>query len=133
MGCDIHCCLEVKIDDTWHLYSQPSVSRDYRLFARMAGVRGSVAEAISSPRGLPDDMSAMTAALALYYGGDGHSHSYLTKEEISLLISELREQKTYYYGHVFGNLAGNSPTIEDQADSRDLFFSDWRLVFWFDN
>ncbi len=37
MGCDIHLHTEVKIANVWHRYGCPSVDRNYRVFAKMAG------------------------------------------------------------------------------------------------
>jgi len=39
MGCDIHWHSEVKVDGVWHHHSNPRISRDYWLFALLAGVR----------------------------------------------------------------------------------------------
>lgn len=57
MGCDIHLHQEVKIGGEWHHYREQSVSRNYALFAKMAGVRnyGLTVTPIDEPRGIPDD------------------------------------------------------------------------------
>lgn len=59
------------------------IGRNYHLFATLAGVRdyGNTTP-IAEPRGIPDDVSPEIAVAATSYGGDGHSHSYLTVKEI---------------------------------------------------
>lgn len=63
MGCDIHLFIEYKQDGQsllgwWAFGGEHRLDRDYRLFARMAGVRNYWdAVPISNPRDLPDDAS----------------------------------------------------------------------------
>lgn len=64
MGCDIHLHTEVKINGVWHHMGAPSVPRNYRLFAKMAGVRG-IETPIAEPRGLPGDATLLTRRDAL--------------------------------------------------------------------
>ena len=106
MGCDIHVILEKKFGNRWigmrevnslqHFKSEEGVppakwkrvyvpshatSRNYELFAALAGVRGEGPE----PIGLPMDASELTLALYGPEDSDLHSHSwcplheYLTK------------------------------------------------------
>lgn len=66
--------------------------RNYNLFAILADVRngrgfagvktGAGFNAISEPKGVPDDACPEFKAYQERYGCDGHSHSYLTVEEI---------------------------------------------------
>ena len=49
MGCDIHAHFEIKVDGEWLHYSQANINRNYRLFEKMAGVRGENKNAISLP------------------------------------------------------------------------------------
>jgi hypothetical protein len=62
--------------------------RDYALFAILADVRndGKRKSITDYPKGLPGDCSEAVKRLALEWGDDGHSHSYLN----------LRELKEYY-------------------------------------
>ncbi len=88
MGCDIHTHLEIKIDGKWHHDSSPSISRNYDLFAKMAGVRayGNSIVPISKPRGTPQDISAVTALDLESWNGDAHSNSWLNADEIKEII-----------------------------------------------
>lgn len=61
MGCDIHGFVEYRqkgFADRWSPFGgHINPGRDYRVFGRMAGVRGG--EAIVEPRGIPDDLGYM--------------------------------------------------------------------------
>jgi hypothetical protein len=108
MGCDIHLHVERRTDagweripsdgdgdgegdnlwDTRHWYS----GRNYKLFAILADVRNNYGFAgtytgerlnpITSPRGLPADVSREVQEESDYWDCDGHDHSYLTVAEI---------------------------------------------------
>lgn len=77
---------EVKYEDCF------CSERNYNLFAILADVRNGSGFAgcdtgdgfvpISKPRGLPDDVSEQVNADATRWDGDGHSHSWLTVEEL---------------------------------------------------
>lgn len=95
MGCDIHAVIEkyathsMVYEDRpdayryWHNAGDPRLGRDYELFAVLAGVRNDRGIIpIAEPRGLPDDTDSMFAAYAEAYDVDGHSHSWLTLDEI---------------------------------------------------
>ncbi len=66
--------------------------RNYGLFAMLADVRngygfagvdtGDALVPIFAPRGLPDDVSPEVKASSDSYGGDGHSHSHMTVQEL---------------------------------------------------
>lgn len=68
----------------FHVDSKDAIysKRDYNLFNILADVRpdGKV-EPISSPKGLPMDLSEEVQLEADYWGEDAHSHSYLSLEE----------------------------------------------------
>lgn len=142
MGCDVHAVFEVKVDDKWEYYSSPRIQRNYNLFEKMAGVRGDVANAISPPRGLPDDISVITKIEANHYGVDGHSHSWLSREEFKELYEYQKNSYTLYggtdwwrvdeeqYGYFFSN---GFETFEPGAEGYPKEIQDLRLVFWFDN
>ena len=76
MGCDIRMSIEVKIDDTWHYYGEANIKRNYELFSRLAGVRGTL-EPIAQPRGLPDDISPILVASAKRWEGDAHNTRHI--------------------------------------------------------
>ena len=138
MGCDIHLHIEVKIDEKWEHYSAPSVSRFYRMFEKMAGVRGSVNNAISPPKGIPSDISVITKLDYRRWQDDAHSESWLDLKEIQELDVWLRRiaatsdnslnydleygiLKSYLFSNSFTSLPENIPEVTDV-----------RFVFWFD-
>lgn len=77
-----------------------SRDRDYLLFTRLCGVREhsligrlqlcvsgeaftyQEAKIVSAPKGIPDDCSIITKRIIERWESDGHSHSYLTLQEI---------------------------------------------------
>lgn len=144
MGCDIHCHVEIKVDNRWLHYNHPRVDRSYRLFSKMAGVRNEepgdkwYVEPLSPPKGMPDDASETTLLDYRHWDGDAHSASWLGSKEIVELekwYETIQDPKDYHglegrFGYLFGNsLAGFHKYPEDQPE----FLQDVRLVFWFDN
>lgn len=95
MGCDIHAWIEVKNEDgTWSGVEQPYISRSYGLFGLLANVRNySHVPSIAESKGVPVDASEEYRNSVEYWDGDGHSHSYLTLEELL----------NYNYNQVFWN------------------------------
>lgn len=137
MGCDIHLHQEIKINGNWEHYGMADVPRDYRLFAKMAGVRGSETP-IALPRGLPACATAVTRFHSEHFGTDGHSHSWLDADEIYELIQWMKSMRTTEcmqdhrkcFGFLFGNTwEGFKRYPDDVMDGLD----DIRFVFWFDN
>lgn len=136
MGCDIHMHAEIKVKGKWLHYDQPDCDRNYQLFEKMAGVRGEDSEAISPPRGIPEDVAETTRFVCEEYGSDGHSHSWLGATE----IAELRE---WWDSQPYGK--NGSPTWDQwffgnyysgfvkYPDERPDEVEDVRFVFWFDN
>lgn len=140
MGCDIHPHVEVKIKGKWEHYSTLCVSRNYLLFAKMAGVRNYDIEAISPPRGLPEDVSVVTKFESDDYGVDGHTHSWLSATEAGEIQRwyEKHNPKPVHHPPLFGYLFGNHIDSyvrfpEDGKRIRELGYEDARVVFWFDN
>jgi len=141
MGCDIHFHAEIKVNGKWEHYADWSLSRNYYLFAKMAGVRNyNGVKPITSPKGLPEDMSEVTQLDAKHWKSDGHSHSFLTAKEIAELepwaetncIDPEFKWKFHskYWGYLFGNSwAGFTTYPEDRPEGVE----DVRFVFWFDN
>jgi hypothetical protein len=107
MGCDIHCFVEKRntngdweqikgfVSDMYKVESEyfssdhykmadsPFGKRNYTTFSVLAGVRDDIGNTpISSPRGLPSDVSDEADGEAKSWGDDGHSHSWLTAKEI---------------------------------------------------
>jgi hypothetical protein len=139
MGCDIHVHTEVKINGQWHHWGQPSVSRFYALFEKMAGVRGDEENAIAPLRGLPEDATFETKFDNEHWGADGHSHSWLTGEEADQLgewyMAETKEHATCgkFIESEFGYLFGNGWNVKRYPDDYPKGVEDARWVFWFDN
>lgn len=108
MGCDIHICLEhyktINGDKEWsnidYFQKNPYFAtddesereyelvavysnRDYSLFSALADVRNySEDKVIGSVKGTPANCSELTRSLIDGWGSDGHSHSFLTLEEL---------------------------------------------------
>ena len=143
MGCDIHLQIEVRIDGQWHHLANPAVSRNYALFAKMADVRNydnSIAP-ISEPKGLPADMTFLTALDVKRWEGDAHSKSWLGPDEIAALSKWLDsffdEQSLEYdleHGILHCYLFGNSfAGWKKYPEDNDFNIEDVRFIFWFDN
>ena len=105
--------------------------RDYKFFARLAGVRGDGPE----PNGVPPDASAMSQRCVLRWGGNGHSHGHMTLREFvkRKIISDdsLAEAAK-------SKLQGGDPIAEYLGDcvddDNDITLDDnTRVIFWFDN
>jgi hypothetical protein len=141
MGCDIHAHVEVKIDGQWKHWSNLNIRRCYELFAKMANVRNyeyddERVEPIAEPRGLPLDMTDLTAMDANRWGCDGHSHSWLSGSEMKVVqkwIGELYPKCSDFWA-VFGYVGGNYPWDYECEDCKiHPGWTDSRVVFWFDN
>jgi hypothetical protein len=141
MGCDIHLHIEVKIHGRWEHYSLPNVPRHYRLFTKLAGVREQPGiQPISSPRGLPEDVTYLTKYDAKQLGDDGHSHSWIDAKEIAQLVDSQKDWRypgddveigcNDLFGWLFGGTVGG---FDEYPDDRPEGLEDVRFVFWFDN
>lgn len=140
MGCDIHFHTEVKINGNWEHYGSPAMPRKYSLFAKLADVRNrdNCHQPIAEPRGLPEDATFLTRFDADRWDVDGHSHSWISAEEIAevedWLASELGDDlwklETKYWGYFFGNSWGG---FYKYPKERPKGVEDVRFVFWFDN
>lgn len=135
MGCDIHLHVEVKVKGKWEHYSTPHINRYYALFEKMAGVRGSLANAIAAPRGFPDDASEITKLDKDYWDDDGHTYSWLSADEVNTIEKWYDEeykrvQGKYPHPPVFHYLSGNGVGCKQSWPD---WVEDSRVVFWFDN
>jgi len=144
MGCDIHMHIEVKINGNWEHYAFPHISRRYRLFGKMAGVRDTSQDPISPPKGIPEDITTVTRVDLERYGNDGHHHSWFSYEEIVALDAWLAEQPklresalendlecdilnwTFLFGNSFSGLKKSPQDFPKSV-------TDVRMVFWFNN
>ena len=134
MGADIHMVLERQLPNGQWIttntlspheslkgWSRPACSaRNYRLFAKLAGVRGDGPE----PKGLPADISETAKYLADADGLDGHSHSWMMVEEALPLFVECAPDLTEF-------ARGYPADWFFGLDAKDV--ADSRIVFWFDN
>lgn len=140
MGCDIHVHTEVKINGKWEHVGNPTILRDYELFAKMAGVRQREPriEPIAEPRGVPEDVSFLTKFDLEQ--DPGHSASWLSGEEIDALDEWYRDIWTkrspnqyHYIEEGFGFLFGNGWNVKAISEDFPDGVEDARWVFWFDN
>lgn len=132
MGCDIHLHVEVKIKGKWEHYNNPYISRNYRLFAKMAGVRAEkYDEPIAQPRGLPADLSLVTQFDATYWGEDGHSHSWLSDAEAGEAQKTEEREHPPIFGYLFGSYIDSYIKYPDEQ-LNEMGYEAARVVFWFD-
>lgn len=147
MGCDIHTFSEKKINGKWEFQKSIDIDRNYDLFSILANVRNGYGFAgvktgegfisISNPKGIPFDASKEYEKEVEEWGGDGHSHSWLTIKEIKGFdwhqitmkegivsldeykkIEESGEKPTSWCGGIFGP---NIVVVE--TDEADVFLS----------
>lgn len=138
MGCDIHAHFEIKVNGEWVHYSKPNIKRNYRLFTKMAGVRDTKdVYPISPPKGLPGDISKVTALENKWWGNDGYSHSWLDKNEIREVIrwhKQISEPFWMVSYEQWGYLHGNTwDYFDEYREDYPDEIEDIRLVFWFDS
>jgi len=155
MGCDIHFYTECKIDindkkrwvscDNWKINpydDEPNLdinyvysTRNYALFAELAGVRRGTSKMIFPPRGIPDDVCDEIKTAYDMWEGDGHTHSWLTMKELndyvrnnpSCQLRSLLEAVTPLFKEVFWIFR------ELSDDDIEKYNKKFRMVFWFDN
>ena len=158
MGCDIHWYSETKKDGTWRcdqaesfhtdedpdyehhdMNNFPNPGRDYWMFGLLADVRCDVPYGFAA-KGIPDELSPEVKTIFDQWDCDGHSHSYLTREELKAKLAELAPKRAelliapvkgatiamvqHHIGRlkeIIGNLDAEVPD------------SDQRIIFCFDN
>lgn len=129
--------------------------RNYNLFAQLASVRGLGPR---EPRGLPGDVSPVIRAAAEAWGSDGHSHSYMSAEELKqVLLEEMQwkpcdpkfndafvrpwsisdiDNRPPYWTPIlrYCDKLKEEKSIDKQILGQDVSSEvQIRLVFWFDN
>lgn len=126
MGCDIHMHVEVRQGRRWRHFANPSITRNYTLFALLARCgRESHIAPVANNRGMPRDASVearwqWTRDLRFGY----HSPTWLSlheAREAAERFMALDGRNMWLYFDDFDVMA------IDAADE------DVRLVFWFDN
>lgn len=140
MGCDIHGVVERRWNSRWvgyrtldHIRTSRSVNiiesfqtpaaidRNYKRFARLAGVRGDGPPA----RGLPEDASD-TSRARFEIEGD-HTPSWLPLSDACQIFIETE-------GRELSNLAKEFPAYYYFGiEESDGPIKEFRLVFWFDS
>ena len=163
MSCDIHLVLEMKAPDeekwigvhafpwleTSQLYlsvygpeQDPNdyhvdwrvKSRDYKLFAELARVRGETNTSMD-PRGIPKDISELGKHCVDDWNGDGHSHTYMSILEFTQCFLRTRDENEKIE-HVKDKLTGPDPAIERASELFGIVTDrlDWyRLIIFFDS
>jgi hypothetical protein len=142
MGCDMTVCFEalVKVTGKWEFIGISRSVRDYRLFARIAGVRNgdygtdNYIEPMDYPRGFPTDVSKLTRIYHGYKGSRNYSLTYLSQGELIDLSIWRGSSKT-----LFKDMGGNILCLFD-ADDFDWvnaercrsYFETIRVICWFD-
>lgn len=100
MGCDIHVCIEARVETTWrsvdHFIPSPYAGgpeyelvsvytdRNYALFSALADVRspGRELPLLAPARGFPEDASQYTRREYENWGMDAHTPSHCTLQEL---------------------------------------------------
>ncbi|MGH8083135.1 MAG: hypothetical protein ACREP7_21330 [Lysobacter sp.] len=140
MGCDIHVYLEHR-DEHGEFHqievNDPLSARIYTRFAFLAGVRNRAnIMPLSSPRGLPFDVSDDIHAESDGWRADGHTHSWFLIEE--LLNFDYDQPLIFREGGRDSECT--ETTYRELLD--DAFLPELRelqtqgvdrLIFWFDN
>lgn len=115
-------------ESSWYAFPRVT-SRNYELFASLAGVRGDGPE----PKGEPDDISLLGRLTLDRWGFDAHSVTYYTLRECGVhflnhyapgdVLSEYRHK-------VLGSLF---TVPEEEVDFNDEWLDNYRLIIFFDN
>ena len=162
MGCDIHMFTEKKIGNRWEtadfFHYVPNEKeemeltrmefmgdRNYHLFALLANVRnGFGIEPISTPRGIPKDLSEFVKVWYETEKSWTFGHSYLTLRD----ILEFQPEQYHYEDEDEEYLDEEDETLDcfiEKLKDRvkeiwwrfdyhpEEYLDNFRLVFWFDN
>jgi hypothetical protein len=145
MGCDIIIRTEVKRNGKWtsgDFYKKTGKKfqiieiydgRSYSLFTILADVRNynGVMKPISKPRGIPEDASEEYKKLCESWVVDGHSHSYLTLQEMEEYFDKYRNVVNHSFISLVDRLRNRLKEHYpyDYSDHTE----DIRIVFFFDN
>lgn len=130
MGCDIHSFAEKKTDSGYEPVDQhPFSKRNHEVFGFLADVRNySAVTPISTPRGLPGDVSAYVRDKYRSFGMDAHTPSWLSVAELAAFNydAETDEGVRMTWREFLGD-----GFFEDLAKLKESGAD--RVVFWFDN
>lgn len=121
MGCDIHLFVETKSYNEWWILAELTISRNYRLFAHMAGVRGEgIITPVVEPRGFPEDAGYRLKSDYKTWGEDAHTASWLTFEEFYSAVGKAGQPD-------------DAVAVAAMLASLQKCGVESRVVFWFDN
>jgi hypothetical protein len=119
MGCDIHGYIEVKKNDlrfhgfvevqkyaSWDDWDmafdiKAILGRNYGMFGLLFGVRDDVFSPVAKSRGLPENVSDEVKAASQAWGVDGHSHSWITIQEINAINWDERSNNLSSHVYMF--------------------------------
>jgi len=155
MGCDIHWYSETKRNGQWEcdqantfcydeenypeMDSFPGRDRDYWFFGLLQpGVRSHWDWSFSEREIIPDDLSKEVKTIWDRWDSDGHSHGYVTREEIKAKLEELKPLRTQHLINPTdeANIVRHHVTKLENCLTHltsDVLDSDQRIVFCFDN
>ena len=137
MGCNIHGHIEVRqypehSPNYWYSVHPITNYRNYIFYAVIADVRnGFDLPIISKPKGLPNDVGMMAKIDSKEMGLDGHSHSWLTYDELLNYTWIYRTPDFVVYDEVhpyFKALMSELDCLVNEFGVENV-----RVVFWFDN
>lgn len=130
MGCDIHGWVETKVGDKWVAVKElKDRDSNYMRFGKLANVR----EDGPPARGLPPDISDTTKLHVDVWDGDGHSHSWLPIADAAKIFLETQwVPDTPEAKERFDKWTSKFPEYE-YFGLEENDYSNYRLVFWFDN
>jgi hypothetical protein len=137
MGCDIHGVIQIPLGggtapDWVTVFQFEFIPRDYRIFGKLAGVRG-IETPVVSPRGIPTDWQCSNEDHDLHecpFDGDAHTPTWLHPDEYRQVLEWYREQEDRWPENDDLNLACYE-AIGAALDA--LHEIPARLVVWFDN
>jgi len=137
MGCNIHGWLEVLAwpnseRSSWQGVHEIPYTRNYVFYAVLAGVRNyHRITPIASPKGIPKDAGMMSKAESEEDGPDGHTHSWLTYEELKNYdwLQNIGSFIIFDEIHIFFKaLLTEMRFLSGKYGDEGV-----RIVFWFDN
>lgn len=136
MGCDIHLFKEKKVNGQWvtaddwsneegELYCESSnySDRNYNLFGFLSkGVRRNHEKSFNA-KGMPSDASDEVKKCCESWGGDGHSHNYLTMEELKSASRMVKHDKMKISGKMH---LDQWLIVQDEAKKPN---PDWMVIY----
>lgn len=112
-------------------------SRDYRMFAELAGVRGH-SYLGNKPNGVPKDASDLSLREIANWGSDGHSHSHLSLDDFIKCVAVTEGRIQNLVEHRIAPTQDTKKYVDElRIRCTGLQPGDYdgelRIVFWFDN